>query len=88
MKKPEVALGARSRVPMFHCAPPAYPDSCELCFAGMTATHYYIDPDGRITEHRYGRCEKHINGLPCLPIPECPTTKSSTSAEPLKNETS
>lgn len=84
--KPEIPLGPRQPVPRIHCSPPDYPDSCELCFQGMTATHFYRDPDQRITEHRYGRCEQHINGLLCELIPCQTTEKSSTSPLPSTNE--
>jgi hypothetical protein len=70
MKRPEMPLGPRQPCPVRYCTAPDYPDTCELCFAGGTATHFYEDPDMLINPHRVGVCEKHILGRPAQPIPE------------------
>lgn len=70
MKRPEMPLGPRQPVPRRYASAPDYPDSCELCFAGGTATFFYEDEQMIAKQHRFGLCEKHAQGREDVkPIP-------------------
>jgi hypothetical protein len=69
-KRDKLDMGARQPIPRRYCQAPDFPDSCEMCFTGFTATHYIEDTQMLIKPHRTGRCEKHINELDVKPLPK------------------